>query len=211
MSLIREESGEFDPGALPRVSVTAAQPEAVVASDLFPGTPILSIDELDTWNVPARVRAIMEKGEDSEHPKAGDNSRSTWVFDFACQMLRCEVPAPTIMAILLDPRWAIAASVLEKGGGAQRAAHRAIENARERVEAARSEFHLNDRYKPLPSQRNIVLGVSKLAISLSYDQFAGRALISGLPGHGPRLDDDALRRLWLLNEQQHGLDRKSVV
>ena len=50
---------------------------------------------------------------------------------------------------------------------------------------------------PLKTQANIRKALALLDVKVSYDEFAGRMLIEGLPGFGPYLDDDAMRRLWL--------------
>jgi hypothetical protein len=47
------------------------------------------------------------------------------------------------------------------------------------------------------SPENIRRAIGALGVRLSYDLFKGEPLIGGLPGHGPALNDYALRRLWL--------------
>jgi len=45
------------------------------------------------------------------------------------------------------------------------------------------------------TQRNVLLALCKLGVSITYDEFARHELISGLDGFGPRLDDAAINRL----------------
>jgi hypothetical protein len=87
--------------------------------------------ELDQWDVPDRVKVIMAQGSHPEYPKSGDDSRSAWLFDFCCQMIRCEVPDAVIYAIITDGEWGISASVVDKGGSAEKYAIRQIEKAKE--------------------------------------------------------------------------------
>jgi hypothetical protein len=54
--------------------------------------------------------------------------------------------------------------------------------------------HTGEIYK---SQRNIMLALRKLDVSLSYDTFPRHELIAGLDGFGPRIDDDGMRELRL--------------
>lgn len=90
-----------------------------------------SVDELDEWNVPDRVRVAIVQGHDPDNPKDGDNSRSAWVFDVCCQLIRCGVPDEKIFAILTDPDFGISSSILDKGTSAEKYAIRQIERAKE--------------------------------------------------------------------------------
>lgn len=92
------------------------------------------INELDKWGVPDRVKVICVRGKHPEEPKEGDNSRSTWVFDCCCQLVRAGVPDQMIFSILMDPDFGISESILEKGGSAEKYAIRQIERAKEEVE-----------------------------------------------------------------------------
>lgn len=90
-----------------------------------------SVDDLDEWNVPDRVRVAIVQGHDPDNPKEGDNSRSAWVFDVCCQLIRCGVPDDKIYAILTDPDFGISGSILDKGTAAEKYAIRQIERAKE--------------------------------------------------------------------------------
>ena len=90
--------------------------------------------ELDPYNVPDRVRVIIVQGFDPDTPKEGDNSRSAWLFDVCCQLVRCEVPDEIIYSILTDPDFGISASVRDKGNNGDRYAKRQIQRAKEEVE-----------------------------------------------------------------------------
>ena len=95
---------------------------------------IADLSELDKWNVPERLKAIIENGNDPENPKAGDNSRSAWLYDVLCGLLRQHVPEEVVFGIITDTRWPISESVLELRGRAPAYAERQISRAREKVE-----------------------------------------------------------------------------
>ena len=75
---------------------------------------ISDLSELDKWDVPDRVKVVIAQGRHPDQPKKGDNSRSAWVFDAVCNLVRCGVPDGVIFSILTDKDWGIAESVLEQ-------------------------------------------------------------------------------------------------
>lgn len=89
------------------------------------------VSELDQWDVPDRVKVIMVQGRHPDQPKEGDDSRSAWLFDFCCQMVRHEVPDDVIFSIITDPDWGIAESVIEHKANAEKYALRQIQRAKE--------------------------------------------------------------------------------
>lgn len=103
---------------------------------------IADLDELDEWNVPDRVKIIIAQGA---HPdadevarkasKTGRNpSRSEWLWDVCCNLVRCGVPDNTIYALITDPGWPISESVVELKSGAHRYAVKQIVDAKEEIE-----------------------------------------------------------------------------
>ncbi|WP_407120236.1 primase-helicase family protein [Bradyrhizobium sp. STM 3561] len=129
------------------------------------------INELDKWEVPDRIKVICVQGKHPEQPKEGDNSRSMWVFDAVCELVRCGVPHEVIFSILTDPEYLISESVLEKGGNAESYAIRQIERAEEKaIDPALAE--MNDRYfvcrdiggKPGVCEWKTVEGIERLNI-----------------------------------------------
>lgn len=106
---------------------------------------IPDVEELNEWNVPDRVKIIIVQGNHPDQPKDGDNSRSAWVFDCCCNLVRCGVPDEVIYSILLDPDFGISESILECGASAPKQAIRQIERAKEQaVDPTLRE--LNSRY-----------------------------------------------------------------
>ena len=95
--------------------------------------PISDLGELDEWNVSDRLKVIIHNGNHHEMPKDGDNSRSVWLFDVCCGLVRCAVPDEVILGIITDGKWAISESVLDKGALTHKYAVRQIESAKEKV------------------------------------------------------------------------------
>lgn len=98
----------------------------------IPSQSISDLSELDKWGVPDRVKIIVARGSHPDEPKDGDDSRSAWLFDVVCQMLRHGVPDAVILGIITDPDWAISEHVLEQKGP-ERYARRQLETARAMV------------------------------------------------------------------------------
>src|SRR5690606_37390365 len=67
--------------AAPAGGRLSSAPPPATAEPAGEATRIESVDDLDQWNVPDRVRAIIVQGHDPDNPKDGDNSRSGWLFD----------------------------------------------------------------------------------------------------------------------------------
>jgi hypothetical protein len=105
---------------------------------------LATVDDLDEWGVADRVKVIIVQGEDPDSPKDGDNSRSAWLFDCACQLVRASVPDDVIYSVLTDPNFKIAESVLE----AQNPHRYAVKQIKSAKEAAESEWlhKLNGRF-----------------------------------------------------------------
>lgn len=93
------------------------------------------IDELEEWNVTDRIKTICVQGHHPERAeqmkKSKDTSRSAWLFDVVCNLVRAEVPDTVIYSVITDPDFAISASVLDKGGSAHQYAINQIEKAKE--------------------------------------------------------------------------------
>lgn len=135
----------FDPELV--YPLSAFTPAAMVqAKDDILGRPSLvkisgnierleSIDELSKWGVPDRVKVICVQGSHpDEPPKQGDNSRSAWLFDVLCQLVRSGVPDEVIYSVVTDPDFAISESVLDKGSNVEKYALRQIQRAKEEAD-----------------------------------------------------------------------------
>ncbi len=108
-------------------------------------TRIAMLDELSRWAVPDRITAIIRHGrhpDPDEQAKKKDGSRSAWLFDVICGLLRCSVPDNIIFGIITDPRWQLSESVIERKRGAAKYAIKQIASARK---AMTDEDRLPDR------------------------------------------------------------------
>jgi Family of unknown function (DUF5906) len=92
---------------------------------------ISDVSELDQWSVPERTKIIIVQGRHPDEVKQVDDSRSAWLFDCICSLVRCNVPERTIFAIISDQEFGISESVLDKGTNAEKYAIRQIERAKE--------------------------------------------------------------------------------
>lgn len=112
-------------------------PRKVIAAP----TSVADVSELDTWGVPDRLKVIMAQGiHPDEPPKPKDNSRSAWLMDFCCNMVRCGVPDAVLLGIITDPSWPISESVTN-----ERYARRQIKKAHEFVDRSKSSVGTLDQ------------------------------------------------------------------
>lgn len=143
---------------------------------------ILDLEELDEWNVPDRVKIIIAQGRHPDSPKEGDNSRSAWLFDCVCQLVRSGVPDEVIFALVTDPEWTISESVLEAKPNAEKYAIRQIKRAKEQVEDPQLRM-VNERHaiignvggkcRVIEEIEDDVLGRSRLTFS-SFEDIRNR-------------------------------------
>jgi hypothetical protein len=66
---------------------------------------------------------------------------------------------------------------------------------------ARQDFITDEDGKRYSIPENVRILLARIGVSVSYDEFAARYLVKGLPGFGPVLDDAALLRLRLIAEE----------
>ncbi len=104
-----------------------------------------SVNELDEWHVDDRVKVIIVQGFNPDQTKEGDRSRSGWLFDVCCQLIRSEVPDEIIFSVITDPHFGISAHVLEAESNSDKYAIRQIQRAKEEVEEPWLR-ELNDRF-----------------------------------------------------------------
>lgn len=67
------------------------------------------------------------------------------------------------------------------------------------------EFACNEKGVVFATLPNVRLALHRMGVKVSRDEFAGRMTISGFPGFGPTLDDDAIRRLWFKTTEELGM------
>jgi hypothetical protein len=90
------------------------------------------------------VKVIIVQGRTPNEPKEGDDSRSAWLFDAVCNLVRCDVPDEVIYSVITDPDFAISASVLA-ASNTEKYALKQISSAKEfAVDPRLAE--MNERY-----------------------------------------------------------------
>ncbi|WP_372625054.1 VapE domain-containing protein [Falsiroseomonas sp.] len=164
---------------------------------------------LAQYGLPDRIGVIVNHGRVPGETKAKDDSRSAWLHEATCGMARVKVPPETMLGILLDRAFGISNSVYCTADGRavpnpEKYARRQVERAYEAVEAP-PDLERDDKGVPHRTQGNIRIVLRLLGARLSHDTFANRLLVGGVKGIGPVLDDAALRRLFLLADERHGL------
>jgi len=139
--------------------------------DIGSGIRLVDLEQLDEWNVAARIKALIATGDlrDTEGPKSGDDSRSGWLFDCVCGLVRANVPAELIYGIITDKNWAISESVLDKKRGLDRYARRQIEKAFATVDANTSILEF-DAANPYESMRRVNAALASHANAHVFDR-----------------------------------------
>jgi hypothetical protein len=156
------------------VNKTGAPPseqKATVTVDFGNLPRIDDISELDKYGVSDRVKVICVQGKHPELPKNGDNSRSQWQLDAACQMVRANVPDDVIVSIFLDPEFGISEGIREKGSSAQRYAERQVRRAKE---FAKDEvmFEMNQHFAAVNYNAKFRVAEFKPVAEFPYQTFA---------------------------------------
>ena len=135
-----------------------------------------TVDDLDEWNVPPRIKVIVVNGRDPDNLKTKDDSRSAWLFDCLCGLTRALVPDETIMSILLDPDFGISASVLDKGAEAENYAIRQLGRAKEHAEEPLLQ-ELNDRHAVVESLAGKCVTIEEVEEPVAEGKWRSRLVI----------------------------------
>jgi len=123
------------------ISENAPKPKLTIEPTLVDG-----LEDLEQFYLPERLVQIIEHGRVPGESKEADDSRSAWLFDLVCGLVRRRVPNDIIAGVMLNPDFAISESVLEREDHDQhRYVVHSIENAHKvvkdsRLAAARRDF-----------------------------------------------------------------------
>ncbi len=153
----------YDIALFPKLETAKKSKKLPVAPEAVPdsGRQVESIDDLDKWNVPERTKQIITDGRNvHEGPKEGDDSRSGWLFDVLCELIRCEVPDEVAVVIITDPRFKISESVLEKSNPKQYA-RRQVERAASAV-VSPLLLEMNDRHAVIENDGGKCIVIEKV-------------------------------------------------
>lgn len=183
-----------EPGDFPTQAADANRPQTDVEIDCSNVQRLTSVDDLDHWNVPDRIKVIIVQGMDPDD-KDRHPSRSEWLFDAVCNLVRCGVDDTTIYSVITDPDFKISESVLEVSNP-DRYACKQIKSAKE---ASAADFAMDKNGKPYATQDNIRLAIAKLGRQIAFDEFARREMLEGR-----YLDDATADALYLEIEKRFG-------
>lgn len=138
------------------------------------------INDLDQWSVPERVKLIITAGQADFSNAGKDCSRSGWVWDVACQLVRAGVPDGVVIGIFTDSRWKISQSVLEKPRPYDYIA-RQIENARVTVSGLTNwpDPPAKEGSPPRSTYSNTRAALLRLGLNCAHDVFRDRQLVNG--------------------------------
>jgi hypothetical protein len=130
------------------------------------------INELDEWHVPDRTKQIIVHGR---HPDEGrkktDDSRSAWLFDAVCDLVRRCVPDVVVYAIITDPAYKISESILDSSDP-ENYAKRQIERATDAV-VDRVLQEMNERHAVIDNY-----GGKCVVMEIVYDEVLGRSYLT---------------------------------
>ena len=149
--LVWFHDSSYDIGDFPkasRVIDTVSDKKGLTKEFLIPDTiKRVEIDDLDKWNVPDRVKIMVVQGQ-LDDKKEGDNSRSAWLFDCVCNLIRCGVPDDVIYSIITDSDFRISHHILDQKN-ASRSAKRQIERGHKKVDEDATKQDESDNGKLL--------------------------------------------------------------
>ena len=159
--------------------------------------PIGSLAELDRWQVPSRIKVIIEKGFHPDETNKPHDDRNRWVFDVVCALVRCKVPHDVIFSVLTDARFQISERVLEQRA-IRKHVEREIARATERVALEGGGFEVDQKERPQKeSQRNVEIALARMGVTVKLDQFSDRVLVERLDSEDVVLDDRIMSHLRL--------------
>lgn len=128
--------------ATPRVADNVGRREGGVARVTADAVRTESLESLKITN---RLRVIISRAEDPDEPGRWGSDRSQMLYHACCEMVRQGLPDEVILGIITDSRYAISASVLDKGASVQRYALRQVRRARDHADHPMLA-EMNDEY-----------------------------------------------------------------
>lgn len=155
---------------------------------------IEDLNHLDRWNVPGRIKVIIAQGANPDEINDGDTSRSAWLFDAVCNLVRCGVPDEIVLGIITDETWEISASVLDKSKPEEYAL-RQIQRAHD----VAVDYRRRKNGDIINCLWNVRLALRKLGREITHDTFADHVRVDG-----QIMDDNLLTRLWGDSETETG-------
>ncbi len=147
---------------------------------------IENVDDLNQWRVDDRVKVIIVQGHDPDAPKSGDNSRSAWVFDVCCSLVRAGVPDDVILGVVTDPSFLISAHVLEQPDSTTYAWRQVC-----RAKAATEGYDQTKGGVIKPTFKNVLIALARHGDKFRFDEMKQCELING-----QRVSDELINMIW---------------
>lgn len=108
-----------------------------------------------------------------------------------------------LMVLYKDRRIADLRSLKQEADELIRAAEKAAEAKEKMAKCCAGEFRkTNQGGISATDPDNIVIAISRLGVTLRYDEFRGWPIVEGLKGFDAALDDAAMNRLWLTVQRE---------
>jgi predicted P-loop ATPase len=172
--------------ALPGSPATMANIDAVIDETLVELDAVQGEGE----SAEDKLEALIRGGCGDQF--GGDKSRAVmWVI---IEMFRRGYGDQAVVDVLTERSNGISEHIYEHGGRNPEAfAERQVERVTKKIKLTADQHGV-----PVKSVGNIRLAMVKLGVTVRYDKFADRAVIDGLDGFGPALDDAAVHRLWIM-------------
>lgn len=95
---------------------------------------VVRTESLDSLRIPESLRVIIAQGFDPAEPRRWEGDRSAALYYVVCELVRAGVSDEVILGVITDPRYLISESVLDKGSGVMRYAHRQVQRARDHAD-----------------------------------------------------------------------------
>ncbi len=145
----RPNAEKIAKGRVPTLARIAHESGRVYPLSVFSATPAVStntstsktvsnnverVESLDNLNIPESLKVIIAQGFDPTDTAKWQGDRSSALYYVCCELVRSGIPDEQILGIITDSRYLISASVLDKGAGIQRYAHRQVQRARDNAE-----------------------------------------------------------------------------
>lgn len=158
--------GDNIPGEVPRLESADDLRKKLVAG------PQQTRSDVEWEDKIAKTCRVLVQGtdEDVTGPKEGDNSRSSWLFEFLCTLVKANLSDLEVYGIITDPKWGIADSVI-KGRDGKPKSHASVEKyAKRQIKNAKEAaidpnlYEMNSRFAVIEDYYGKVRVVSE-----SYD------------------------------------------
>lgn len=144
---------------------------------------------------------VIEFGPDEEGKYSYGGDRSKAVFAVATALVRTGWSDDEIAEVLSNKDNKISDHVYAQDGTPRAYAEKQARKARDKVG---TDFILNEREKPVSSQYNIGLALTKLDVTMTYNEFSRRVMINGLGKPDRYYDDNEESDLYLAIDRVFG-------